>query len=184
MKRFLIALLLTLNTSVAVAQTTPFSPDDIANGCGLPAVNCGSKLSAASMNIYNTQGTPAAVTTGVSIGIQAGFQEVYPLPAVVTPSTAYPTPVSVAGDLTAKYSIIASAGPTAMFVVLPQATGLPANTTSRGIFNLSANPVAIVPYPLDVINASAAATPFSCASAKFCECLKITATTGWGCTTQ
>jgi hypothetical protein len=183
MKRIIsILIALILSVSEARAQTTPFSGTDFANTCGL-SQTCGANLSSAASNVYNTQGTPAAIATGSSINIQSGFQAVYPLPAILTPSTSYPTPASAAGAISARYNIVASSGPTAMFVVYPQATTLPANVRAFGIFNQSANPVALVPYPGDTFNALAAATPFSCTTLKYCECLKLTAT-NWGCTIQ
>lgn len=103
----------------------------------------------------------------------------FPLPAVLTPQTSYPTPAS-ATILTARIGIIAAAAPTAAYITLPQATGIPATAQDRILLSLSANPVALVPYPGDTINSAAAATPYACAAGKKCVCTK-TGAASWYC---
>jgi len=106
----------------------------------------------------------------------------YPLPAVLTPQTSYPTPAT-ATFLSARYSLMASGAPTAAYVTLPQATGIPQTSQARGLISRSGNPVAVVPYPGDTIGNAAAATPYSCAAGKFCDCIK-TGSTSWDCNSQ
>lgn len=187
MRKLIILLLLVIIVAESAhAQagmpTPPYTGQTISNKCGL-ATDCGSVLVNSDTYMINSQGTIAARATGSSINLQTGFQVNDPLPGVLTPATSYPTPASVAGSISSRYNIVAAGGPTAMFVGFPQATTLPANVKQFGVFNQSSNPVALVPYPGDTFNVSAAATPFSCTTLKYCECLKLTAT-NWGCTIQ
>lgn len=101
-----------------------------------------------------------------------GLNQSFPLPAVITPSTTFPTPN--AGDTIAgRYNLIASTAPTATYVELPAATASAGKSFS--VYNQAAlNPVAIVPKSGDTINALVAATPFSCTTGKFCTCTVLT----------
>lgn len=103
--------------------------------------------------------------------VTSGNQPYFPLPAVITPSTSYPTPN--AGDtLSARYSLIAASNPTATFVELPRSTPNAGKTFS--LYHQGTNPVAIVPQSGDSLNATAAGTPFSCTTGKWCDCTTIT----------
>ncbi len=176
MKRILSVLLaLTLMVSEAKAQT---SGSDIANSCGL-AQSCGTILNGL-VNGGAASFTSATISTGNITFTTSGKQDVYAAPPVITPDTAYPTPAA-AKFLTGRYNIIAAGAPTAAFVSLPAATTLPNGALTYGLFNQGSNPVAIVGAPSDTLNVSAAATPFSCTTLKYCECTRLT-TTNWGCT--
>lgn len=101
-------------------------------------------------------------------------------PAVITPSTTYPTPN--AGDtLSMKFSLIAAGAPTASYVELPKATAIVGYFTSFGFWNPSANPVAVVPIQGDSINALAAGTPYPVSAGKKGSCDKVSNTL-WVCT--
>lgn len=129
--------------------------------------------------IVNVAKTPVANigSTGLTFtGASANVRN-NTLPAVMTPITAL-TPN--AGDvLVGRVSIMATASPTLAYVELPAAT---ANAGAAfGVYNKGASPLLIVPNGVvaatDAINASAAATPYSCATAKFCDCRVIGAGT-------
>lgn len=112
-----------------------------------------------------------------------GQQPVYATPpAVLTPSTTYPTPGANPNDvLSAKFSLVAAAAPTASFLELPKASTVTGFDASFGFWNPSANPVAVVPIQGDSINALAAGTPYPTTAGKRGSCEKTGATT-WVCT--
>lgn len=177
MKRILISILLTFGlVSTAYAQTP--TAQDLAVGCGLPAVNCTSSIANMTNGTNAASFTSVTITTGNSTYSTAGKQPIFSTPPVYTPDTAYPTPAS-AKFITGRYGILAAGAPTAAYLTLPQATAQ-AKTASFGVFNQGSNPLAIVPYPGDTLNVSAAATPFSCTTLKYCECTVLTAT-NYGC---
>lgn len=94
-------------------------------------------------------------------------------PAVITPMTNL-TPVAGAA-LSARVSLMATASPTLAYVVLPAATSNP--NAAFGVYNKGASPLLMLlnggVAATDAINASAAATPYSCATTKFCDCRVI-----------
>ena len=192
MKRILIALLLTLVSGTAYAQpmpTPPYTGQVISNTCGL-AGTCGEILANGDSFITNATGTIAAsgsttninITSGFDINMQGVGQVTNPLPSVITPATSYPTHAATT-PITARYSIIAAGGPTAMFVLLPTGASMTSNVKEIGFINNASNPVAVVPNSTDVINIAAAATPFSCATDTYCECKKVAAGS-FRCTSQ
>lgn len=102
---------------------------------------------------------------------------VYPVPAVITPATSYPTPA--AGTLlTEKVTLIATAGPTAQFVELARATPV-SGSKEYVLINESANPVQMVPRQGSSVNALAAGTPYACTTGKECSCRRVGADRYW-----
>lgn len=125
-------------------------------------------ISNAGIFISNGAGT---VNGDLTFGT-AGQQPKYPLPAVMTPSTTFPTPN--AGDtLVGVLSVVATAAPTAAYVELAVATA--SQGKQFAVYNKSANPLQVVAQGADVINALVANTPFACATGKLCNCRSLTA---------
>lgn len=124
-------------------------------------------------------GTPVANVQSDGVAFPGTGQVVYPAAAVITPSTSYPTPAA-GNTLSGRRTILAAGAPTAAFVVLPAATSSIGKAYT--IYNQGSNPLAISPQ-LDTVNVQTAATPYSCASAKECECVGLNSTT-WGCTSR
>lgn len=118
----------------------------------------------------------SAISEDITIST-TGVDVKYPVAAIVTPQTSYPTPAA-GSTLTRKLSIIAAGAPTATFVNLPPASSFAGESVV--LAGQSSNPVAIVPQGSDTVNASAAATPFSCAAGTMCECRAVTSSK-WGC---
>lgn len=103
-------------------------------------------------------------------------------PAVITPMTAL-TPVAGAA-LSARVSLMATASPTLAIVMLPAATSN-ANK-SFGVYNKGASPLLFHNSGVvgtDSINALGAGTPYSCATAKFCDC-RVIGTGTYMCVSQ
>lgn len=117
-------------------------------------------------------------TPGPSLGT-GGIGGVVPAP-VVTVSTTFPTPNST-DTISGYLHVIATAGPTLAHVELPIATSNAGQP--HKVYNKSASPLLIVPKSGDTINALVAATPFSCATGKLCECEQTT-TTNYACTAK
>lgn len=193
-KIFIALILAVLSIGTAHAQagfpTPPYTAQGYANGCGLTTGPCSSMLANSSSYITNATGTIAAsgsttninVTSGYDINMQGVGQVTNPLPSVITPATSYPTHAATT-PITARYNIIAAGGPTAMYVLLPTGASLSSNVKTIGIINNASNPVAIVPNSTDTLNIAAAATPYSCATDKYCECSKVAAG-AFRCTSQ
>lgn len=124
----------------------------------------------------NGTSTVKVTATDMQFAI-AGGQPQYPIAAIITPSTSFPTPN--AGDtLTQVNSILAAGAPTAAFVELPAATANVGKTFT--LFNQGSNPGGMVPISGDTVNVAAAATPFSCATGKKCDCTGLI-NSNWGC---
>ncbi len=94
-------------------------------------------------------------------------------PPVMTPAVSLT--VAAANSLVERVSLMATASPTLAYVVLPAATSNAGK--AFGVYNKGASPLLILlnggVAATDAINASAAATPYSCATTKFCDCRTI-----------
>jgi hypothetical protein len=186
MKKILLFILAVV-PSLAIAQT----PRDLMGlGMSAPLADYITKnmitTDAAGTTTIGALGTPVAAfgySTGITLNAAAQQIRNSALPAVMTPITAL-TPN--AGDvLTGRLSIMATASPTLAYVELPAAT---ANAGAAfAVYNKGASPLLIVPKGVvaatDSINASAAATPYSCATGKLCDCKNLT-TGSYVCVSQ
>lgn len=115
----------------------------------------------------------ASVGTGGLTFVGAGVQPIFPSASVLTPAVTYGAGL---GAITARYSTVATAGPTSMFLELPAPT---ANVGKAfNVTNYAANAAQLVP-PSGVVNVSGALTPFSCASQKECTCTALTSSGYW-----
>ena len=148
-------------------------------GISAPAAECIDATYSSAL----TQSQLPATDNAIDLGSAAktyrnvySHQSIRPAAAVMTPSTAVPTPAA-GNTLSEVNTIIAAGAPTAAFVVLPVATASVGKTYR--VFNQGSNPVAIVPQT-GVVNVSAALTPFACTTLKECECTGLT-TGVFGC---
>lgn len=112
-------------------------------------------------------GTPKAIVRANGLG-GATFG------AIMTPATSL-TPVA-ADVLSQGLSLMATASPTLAYVELPVATanaGIPFEVYNKGASPLLISPKGIA-AATDSINATGAATPYSCATTKLCKCKVLT----------
>lgn len=192
--KHLIFLLLLIPITALAQDDISLSPDAIGNGKFLGAKTADGQttvpvlgvLSDGSTMVNALSGedvalgaakTPGAYADESGIRLPAAAMVRQPLPVVITPATAYPTPAS-GTLLTEQLTMVATAAPTANFVELAKATTVP-ESPSFGLLNPSANPVAIVPRQGDSVNNVAAGTPYSCAASKLCNCRKISTSRYW-----
>lgn len=124
---------------------------------------------------FKVAGTPSAELSSSGLNFIGNSMSIgnTTLPPVMTPGLDL-TPVA-AQALVARVSLMATASPTLAYVTLPVAT---ANAgKSFGVYNKGASPLLInangIVTATDVINGLAAATPYSCATGKFCDCRVI-----------
>lgn len=129
-----------------------------------------------SLNISIAQ-TPVAAADSRGLVYQSGKHPVFPAASVITPAVTYGAGL---GAISAKLSVVATAGPTSQFLELPAPTANIGKTFE--VVNYSANPLPLVPAA-GVVNVSAALTPFACATQKKCDCTVLTSS-GYWCVAQ